>query len=389
MPSRLRQIYQTDLLYVGPTGAANCTGALNSAGVYGNILSAISGNSLISPLYRVKSVNDDWAKQQQDVNQLGELAAIDRVSLQPPTVNLSFSYLLANMVNESLLGFTVSKAGDASLVSAISGIIAQNTDSKNYFLKSVDQGQDAIDYAPTSYQVKAFGNGYISSYTSQGSVGEFPTVDISLSALNVQQQTITQTVGGVTPAVNATDGTAITGRGYILPTGFTSFGDASLTNANGLGISVLRPGDITLNLGLAAGDGFVDESDMKAQSYNISLNFNQEDLNKLGSKYAYAKVPVFPLAITMSCSALIGDNQTGNLIDIVNNNKDFNPTITIKSPNDSTKVAAFYKLAGAKLDSQNFTASIGSNKSVTMNFSSTVAGPLELTRGFFMSGITV
>ena len=139
--ARLRQIYQTDLLYVGPTGVGNCTGALNSAGVYGNILSAISGQNFVAEIYRVQSVNDDWNKSLQDVNHFGELAAIDRVSLQPPTVNLSFSYLLANMINESLLGFTVNKAGDTTAVSCVSGIIAQATDSKNYFLKTVEARQ--------------------------------------------------------------------------------------------------------------------------------------------------------------------------------------------------------------------------------------------------------
>lgn len=384
--ARLRQIYQTDLLYVGPTGANSCTGAHNTAGLFGNILSAISGTNYVAELYRVQSVNDDWNKSLQDVNQIGELAAIDRVSLQPPTVNLSFSYLLNNFINESLFGFTVAKAGDSSLISAVSGIINQTTDSKNYFLKSVDQGNDAADYNPATYEVKAFGNGYIASYTSQGSVGQFPTVDVSLSALNVQQQLVTHTAGAVIPAVNPADGTAIN-RGYILPTGLTSYLNTSLSQNQG--ISVLRPGDITLNLGLGVGDGFVSESDMKAQSYNIGVNFNQEDLSKLGSKFAYAKVPTFPLAATLSVTALVGDNQTGSLLSIISDNKDFNPSITIVSPNNASQVVAYYQLRGAKLDSQSFQAGIGTNKSVTFNFSTQINGPQDNAHGLFLSGIMI
>lgn len=385
--SRLRQFYQTDLLYVGPTGANSCTGIHSSASVYGNILSAISGANLVAELYRVQSVNDDWNKSLQDVNQFGELAAIDRVSLQPPTVNLSFSYLLANLVNEKLLGLTVAKAGDATLISAVSGIINQTTDSKNYFLKSVGEGNDAADYNPSSYDVKAFGNGYISSYTVQGSVGQFPTADLTISALNVQQQSVTQANGAIIPAVNPVDGTAITGRGYILPSGLTSYNNAPLTQD--LGISVLRPGDITLNLGLSNGDGFVQESDMKAQSFNVSFNLNQEDLNKLGSKYAYAKVPTFPVSATLSVNALVGENQTGNLINIINDNKDFNPYISIASPNSSSTVAAFFQLRGAKLDSQNFQTAIGSNKTVTLNFSTQINGPQDNNHGLYLSGVTI
>ena len=384
---RLRQLYATDMLYVGPTGIANCTGALSSSSVYGNLLSAISGNSLIAEVFRVQNINDDWNKSLQDVNQFGELAAIDRVSLQPPTVNLSFSYLLANLVNEKLLGLTVAKAGDSTLTSALSDILAQNTDSKNYFLKSVDQGQDAADYNPATYDVKAFGNGYISSYTVQGSVGQFPTVDIALSALNVQQQIVSSGIGSVTPAVNPTDGTALTGRGYVLPSGLTSYGNASLSQ--NLGVSVLRPGDITLNLGLVGGDGFTSESDAKPQSFNISFNLAPEDLNKLGSKYAYAKVPKFPVAVSLSTSFLCGDNQTGNLINMVNDNKDFNPSISIASPNGGGVTSAYFQLRGAKLDSQSFQASIGSNKSVTMNFSTQLSNFNDQSHGLFLSGITV
>lgn len=388
--ARTRNIYQTELLYVGPTGAFPATGrhSITGAGtdqgsVYGNILSATSGTNLVAELYRVQRIDHNWTNRLTDVNQFGELANIDRINLEPPTVSLTFSYLLANFINEHLMGLTVNNNTN-TLVSCISGFLNSTTDVKNYFVKTVGEGNDAIDSNPATYDVISFGNGFLSSYTAQGSVGNFPTVDVTIEALNAQAQTVTHAAGAAIPAVNQTDGTNITGWGYILPSGLTSWNNLGLTNNQG--ISVLRPGDITMNLGLNAGDGFALESDIKAQSFNFSFNLNREDLQKLGTKYAYAKVPRFPVEASMSVNAFVGDFQTGSLVAIVNDNKDFNPYVKITKPGDSNTVIAYFQLRGAKLNSQDFSASIGANKSVTFNFSSQVAGP-QSPNGAFLSGV--
>lgn len=387
----MRQIYQTDLLYVGPSGANSATGSHNPNAVYGNILSATSGVNVgsgrILELFRVQNINHNWNKNLQDVNQFGELAAIDRVNLEPPTVGLSFSYLLSNFINERSIGLTVSKAGDSSQVSCLSGILNATEDQKNYFIKTVGEGFDANDLSPASYDVISFGNGYVSSVTWQGSVGNFPTADVSVEALNVQMQTVTQTVGAIIPAVNQADGTAITGWGYALPTGLTSFSNTPLTN--NYGISVLRPSDVTVTLGINAGDGFAQESDLKAQSFSVSVNTNQEDLQKLGTKYAYAKVPTFPVQAQMNISCLVGEHQTGSLVQIVNDNRDFNPSINITKPSDPTTTICNFQLRGAKLDSQDWSSQIGSNKTVNLVFSTTISGPNDTSHGCFLSGITL
>jgi len=395
--ARTRRIYQTDLLYVGPTGYRSATGTHNPNAVYGNILSATSGvagatsvlanSGYIAQLHRIQKIDHNWSKSLTDVNQFGELAAFDRVGLEPPTVGLTYSYLLSNFVNEDLMGLSVA-AGSRNTptnISCLSGILASVTDQKNYFLKTVAEGQDASDLNPATYDVVSFGNGYISSVTWQGSVGSFPTADVTVAALNAQMQSVTHAAGAMIPAVNQADGSNITGWGYALPTGLTSFANAGLTNNQG--ISVLRPGDITLSLGVNAGDGFAQESDIKVQSFNVSVNTNQEDIQKLGSKYAYAKVPRFPVQATMTVNAILGEHQTGSLVEIVDDNKDFNPSITITKPGDSTTTICYFKLAGAKLDNQSFSHSIGQNATVDFTFSSQIGSSQDLSHGLFLSGV--
>ena len=231
--------------------------------------------------------------------------------------------------------------------------------------------------------------GFISSYTSQGSVGNFPTVTVAIDALNIQADQFSSALPGVPiPAVNPTDGTPITGHWYRLPSGLTSQNDATLTQ--NLGISALRPGDIVLDLDLnSQGDTFFAPGDLKIQSYNVSFNLNQEDLNQLGSKYAFAKVPTFPVSCSMQIESLVGEFATGNLINMVDDNRSFNPTITIYSPGSRTNVIAKYTLKNAKLDNQSSNLSIGQNKALSLTFTSQIGEPSQLTAGLFASGITV
>jgi hypothetical protein len=384
-----RNIYQIELAYVGPTGANSATGShVVSTAQFGNTgaLASTSGN-LIAELYRVQSASWNIAKNLTDVNQFGELAAIDRIPLQPPTVSLSMEYLVSNFANEKLMGFYVADTNNPE-ASALSGIIAGNTNPKNYFLKVVSEGSDAIDNASTSYNVIAIGNGFMSSYTAQGSVGNFPTASVSIDALNLQGDSFSVALpGSAIPAVNPTNGTRITGHWYRLPTGLTSIGNAPLT-AN-QGISALRPGDITLDLGIGEGDTFYSPSDLKIQSYNLSFNLSQQDLSKLGSKYAFAKVPTFPVVATLQVEATVGNLQTGNLVDIVSDNRSFNPSITITSPTNSSQVICKYTLKNAKLDTQASDLNIGSNRNLSMSFVSQIGGPESVTAGIFMSGISL
>ena len=188
------------------------------------------------------------------------------------------------------------------------------------------------------------------------------------------------TTGNHVPAVNPTDGTKITGIKYALPTAVSSIGANS--------VSALRPGDITLDLGAFAtdDDGGTKINDAKIQSYTLSFDLAREPLQKLGSKFAFAREITFPVTVTLSVDALLGDLTTGNLSDIVTSDKNYDLSVSLKNPTDST-VAAKYTLKRAKLDSQEFSSSIGDNKSVTLTFSSQIGGPNQTDRGLFMSGV--
>jgi hypothetical protein len=360
--ARNRIIYQSEALYAGPSPA---TGNHFTAGN--------AGGNKVNQLHRIQTANYSFNIARTDVNQFGELAAIDRVILESPTVSLDFSYILNSFANEELLGFGPL---DTDQVSCISGILNKTADERNYFIRTVSEGTDALGVgtAGANQNVIGIGNGFVTSYSTEASVGNFPTVTVNVEALNMQFDA--GVTGNYIPAVVPADGSKITGVLYALNPVESSVGAT--------GVSALRPGDITLDLGYAEGGASI--SDAKIQSYTLSFDLAREPLQKLGSKFAFAREITFPVTVNLSVDALLGDLTTGNLADIITNDKNYDLSVAIKHPTDgSTQVKYFLKRA--KLDSQEFSSSIGDNKSVTLNFSAQIGGPNQNDRGLMMSGV--
>ena len=85
MAVRNRVIYQSQAVYVSQD--VNCTGI--ATGTTDNV-----------DLNRIQSCNYSFNVTRQDVNQFGELASIDRIITDTPTVSLDGSYMMANFGNE-------------------------------------------------------------------------------------------------------------------------------------------------------------------------------------------------------------------------------------------------------------------------------------------------
>ena len=130
--ARNRVIYQSEALFAGQ--------------LTGTTLTHTNNPTDIKQLHRIQSANYSFSVARTDVNQFGELASIDRVVLDTPTVSLDFSYLLANFTNEDSLGFYVNSKNLATdtLVSALSGVLNKTTDERNFFIQTSREGEDAI-----------------------------------------------------------------------------------------------------------------------------------------------------------------------------------------------------------------------------------------------------
>jgi hypothetical protein len=299
------------------------------------------------------------------------------------------------MANESGLGFNCN-----GTITALSGILSKTKDDKNYFLKTVLEGVDAIGDTTNTSNVSTLGigNGFVTSYTAQGAIGTFPTVDVGVEALNMVWQT---GIMAALPSVNPANGARITQWNYGLPnaTGSAGVGD--------LDISALRPGDISISLlqRSAEDEGVggpatasystagVAINDAKIQSYNISFNLAREAISQLGERFARTREVTYPVDVTCRIDAILGDITTGSLSDVINQDSSYDVTVKLAKPDNSAQVVASnktgiinYIIKNAKLNSQAFTHRIGANESVTLEFGSQIGGPNQPQQGIFFSG---
>ena len=379
--ARNRIIYQSEAVYAGPSPATGYHYGTYTPGIGGNSNVPDQNRNLVQQLQRIQTANYSFTVDRTDVNQFGQLAAIDRVILTNPTVSLDFSYINANLSNEYDLGFTIASGNNDSTVSAISGFLNKTSDERNYFIRTTPEGTDTVGYTDGSSGnngVIGIGNAFLTSYSTEGSVGNFPTTTISVEGLNMNFQNGIS--GNFVPAVNPVNGQALSNY-YQLAQAVQNVGIGS-----GNAISALRPGDITLSLNNTLAGG-VDVDTMNIQSYSLSFDLGRTPIQRLGNKFAFAREIDFPLSVTLTVDAQVTSLSAGNLANLViDDSNKYNPAITIKSPSDSSLTMAKFTLKGAKLDSQEYSSDIGSNKSVTLTFSAQVGGPQDTANGLFMNG---
>jgi hypothetical protein len=194
------------------------------------------------------------------------------------------------------------------------------------------------------------------------------------------------------PAIDPQDGSLICNRCFHLP-----------PVESGQGQSVLKPGDITIDLqdaglisrqlsGNTVGYNLPkDKGSAHIQSVTISTPMGRTALQRLGSTYAYAKEIDFPVTCTLSVNALVADLKSGNLVDLICGGEyDLkvrmqNPACVKCEPNASND-AIVVDFKKAVLDSESFSSAIGDNKTVDLTFSTQIGGPEDSLVGVFFSG---
>jgi len=351
-------------------------------------------------LGRVQSANYSFTINRQDVNQFGDLARIDSLVLDPPTVSLDFGYYLADGFNERALGFFVQNSGTNNNRKVNSSIFSEGNFASghltagsgvNFYILTSPNGEDlnkaGNGEAPNDKDtVIGIGNCYVSDYSVDLSVGSLPTVNVTVEGANMNSVAGSLTTG--TPAIDQEAGTIFKNGGAAtniqLPNPTENGGIEGV--ANGTPITALRPGDITLVLSSLESDSLVklDGADgAHVQSASISVPLSRTPIDRLGSRFPFAREVDFPVSCTLNVSAVVSDSQSKNLANILNLGES-EASITLKDA--ASNDAIIYTLKGLKIDSQSFSSSIGSNKTVDLTFSTQIGGPNDALNGIFMSG---
>lgn len=351
--ARKRVIYQSEALFVGLTGSSSLT-----------------------QLRRVQSANYGFDVTRTDINQFGQVGAIDRILTEEPVVNLDFSYYVTSGENELALGFALGASQGA-----FANIMTGNRDMNNFYILVGPEGLDAnintFNATGAGSKVIGIGNGGLTSYGVEAAVGGFPTVTVNAEALNMRFYPAST---GYLPEINPENGAQYTTTTFAIPK--PSTGD---------GFTALRPGDISIDV---SGLG-VNASDLKIQSFSLTSDIGRDSIRKLGSKFAFSREITYPITVNATVEAVVGDiadssQSYGNsLTELICDDKPYTLTFNLGQPSTTcdstyTPLALKYTLKGARLDSQSFSSSIGDNKTVTMNFSAPIGGPNDTNNGLFI-----
>jgi len=356
-----RVIYQSEALFVSE--GAKTTG--------------ISGHEQLD---RVQSANYSFNITRQDINQYGQLAKIGSIVTEAPTVSADFSYYLTNGFNEAALGFYVQGTESANVAEGGfgSGHLADGS-GRNLMMSTVEESNDANEVpSSTGNEIIGIGNAYLSDYSVDLSVGSLPTASVSVEAANIN---VTQLTGVAPkfalPAVEVSDGSSVALSGR-LPEAISGLDD----------IVALRPGDIAVDFANLTGGVMSNTTSgvdgMHVQSVSISLPLSRSPLERLGTKYAYARSVDFPVTATMNINAIVNETVQGSLIDYLAN--DTGKTITVRLKDPSGANAMKFTMKGCNVVSESFSSSIGSNKSVDITVESQIGGPNDTVNGIFVSG---
>ena len=394
--ARNRVIYQSQALFIAPSSTGcQVSGYGITSAPYGPTTptSLLAGGSLLKKLDRVQSCNFNFTINRQDINEFGRLARLDSIVMESPTVGLDFSYYVTDGLNERLLGFNMYHTTDPSntiaTAQSISGLLS-DLQGNNFYILTVQEGEDVVG-TPSSTTpantntIVGIGNGFITEYGFDASVGAIPTANVTIEAFNIKADALTGNANGVitgySPAIDITQSPAskFTSSG-------TSYGISGVFTTGVSNVTALRPGDISLSLPSTT-DGMINVAGTdKAhiQSFKFTIPLSRTVLQRLGNTFGFARVINVPINMDITISAIVSELKTMNLFDKLTVATKNNFTITLQDSNSTAKVT--YGISGAILSSENYSENLGDNQTVDFTFSLQLGGANDTANGIFMSG---
>ena len=363
------------------------------------ITGTMSGNGDIKQLYRLTSIGGpEWTYEKAPIWVIGKLAPITRDTTDSPTVSVPFSYYVTDFENEYNLGFNVATGTNPATTGAISDILSKTLgkDERNYFILVTPEGQDAVSRsgALADDYILGIGNGNITNYSIEASVGDYPTASVTIEGLNLKGAFGTSgvnivTLSGIsgwhkTPAIDKANGLQIEGvaSNFRLPIG--SVGAAGKP-------FVLKPGDVSVDLQSSASGLFADTTNasFNIQSFNVSFDLARDPIQSLGSRYAKSRELTFPIDVNFTVEALAGDLKAANLREHVCNTGTYNALVTMRKPDcaNAGAIAAVVSLKGLTLQSEAFSVDVDDHQSVSLTWLGSIGSPTDTDNNVFFSGV--
>lgn len=396
--ARNRVIYQSQALFIAPSSTGAQVSGAGQTGPYGPSSSSnltVGSASLLKKLDRVQNCNFNFTINRQDINEFGKLARLDSIVMEAPTVGLDFSYYVTDGLNERLMGFNVyggtnDNSNTSSAAQSISGIL-QDPQGNNYYILTVQEGEDVVGASGITKPagtdtIIGIGNGFVSQYAFDASVGSIPKASVTVEAFNIKADAsvglANGLITGTSPAVDIFNSPAVKYTGY--DTAYL-LGDTAYTTGSST-VSALRPGDIVLTLP-STEDGLADlngDGKCHIQSFKFTIPLSRTVLQRLGNTFGYARVVNVPMNMDVTISAIVSELTTNNLFDKLTTINKNNFSITLKDSAGTAKV--YYGISGAIFQGESYSENIGDNQTVDITYTVQIGGANDTSNGVFMSG---
>lgn len=286
----------------------------------------------------VQSCNYGIDIGREDVNQFGQLGAVDKVILAAPTCTMEIGYYAGGYGGASdeagyLNGLLQSGIyGSASGVDVIAGLTTN----------------EGVDYTNAGNSV-TLKSGVLTSFSCEASVGAIVNNTLSFAGTDFAYST-------TMPAAPTTS--------------------IDIATQTGVAVTIAEAGGGTSSP--AAQDTLVN-----FQSATVNYDLGQEVLQRLGDSstpYYYAVVPTFPATASIDFESLAISEGMKIIVDNLSQSANTagkaiedggyaNVTVNVGGVS--------YKLSNCTMDNQNFSSSIGDNATLSATFAATIGGSLS------------
>lgn len=386
--ARNRIIYNVEGLFIGPySGEQN---------IYSDYY--LSGYRILKKLEKIQNFNYSIQENRSNAQGFGQKQNIFRGISGPPEVSFNFSYIPDGLTNENRLNFNVANFDSSSTSPMFYGLctnnlllnkrdfylIINNNDEdlfKNYSLTDYSINPtgliDIVDPNSKNYGILHFQNTYLSEYSFDLGVGKMPLVNQSYVADNIIYYLSGENLSY--SILNLKSGFAQNQSEKIIIPKTLNYNDKNISGQN-----ILLPGDATITF--YTSDNQIPFYTETIQSFNFSLNFNRKTYRSINYKLPLLRKIEFPINGTLNTSFIVKENFSGSLFDTFNSNYDYNIIVDFnKYQNPNNVYPTKFIFSGCKFNNINYDSSIGSNKTVNINFNFDL-DPDFGRRGIFASG---
>lgn len=286
-----------------------------------------------------------------------------------PRAELQLSYLWGSgsARNERYMGFATSPSGTTP---ALAGL----NDERNYYLLINQDGRDADGYIDPNCRVLSLGQGVLTDYSFNASVGQPTTVNATLQGLNLLIQA--SGTGQPLPAIRKQAGSPETGL-YSLPV--PSYATTEYFAA--------RPGAISLTFatGSALGVALSGQNACPVNSFGFTVQLPRSDMRGLGWAYPESRPINWPATVSIHAEATVNAFQ----LDALNRFgcPDSGHTFTVGFKNSCTTLDdVALQFRGAKLDTQSMAVAVGGGSSkVSLQWSLKIADLNRASPNFYIN----